>query len=42
MSEIILPKFMNIGGGKIKSVTDILKKLNGKNPKKKRNKKMVK
>ena len=26
MSEIILPKFMNIGGGKIKSVTDILKK----------------
>ena len=32
MSEIILPKFMNIGGGKIKSVTDILKKLNCKNP----------
>ena len=27
MSEIILPKFMNIGGGKIKSVTDILKKI---------------
>ena len=32
MSEIILPKFMNIGGGKIKSVTDILKKINCKNP----------
>ena len=32
MSEIVLPKFMNIGGGKIKSVTDILKKLNCKNP----------
>ena len=28
MSEIILPKFMNIGGGKIKSVTDILKIVN--------------
>ena len=28
MSEIILPKFMNIGGGKIKSATDILKKIN--------------
>jgi len=27
MSEIILPKFMNIGGGKIKSITDILKKI---------------
>ena len=32
MSEIILPKFMNIGGGKIKSITDILKKINCKNP----------
>ena len=32
MSEIILPKFMNIGGGKIKSVTDILKKINCENP----------
>ena len=32
MSEIILPKFMNIGGGTVKSVTDILKKLNCKNP----------
>ena len=32
MSEIILPKFMNIGGGKIKSVTDILKKINCKYP----------
>ncbi len=32
MSEIILPKFMNIGGGKIKSVTDILKKINCQNP----------
>jgi len=32
MSEIILPKFMNIGGGKIKSVTDILKKINCKHP----------
>ena len=32
MSEIILPKFMNIGGGKIKSVTDILKKINCKKP----------
>ena len=28
MSEIILPKFMNIGCGKIKSVTDILRKIN--------------
>ena len=32
MSEIILPKFLNIGGGKIKSVTDILKKINCNNP----------
>ena len=32
MSEIILPKFMNIGGGKIKSVTDILKKIECKYP----------
>ena len=32
MSEIILPKFMNIGGGKVKSVTDVLKKINCKNP----------
>ena len=32
MSEIILPKFMNIGGGKIKSATDILKKINCKYP----------
>ena len=32
MSEIILPKFMNIGGGKIKTVTDILKKINCNNP----------
>ena len=32
MSEIVLPKFMNIGGGKIKSVTDILKKINCQNP----------
>ena len=32
MSEIILPKFMNIGGGKIKSVTDILKKINCNKP----------
>ena len=32
MSEIILPKFMNIGGGKVKSVTDILKKINCKDP----------
>ena len=32
MSEIILPKFMNIGGGKITSVTDVLKKINCKNP----------
>ena len=32
MSEIILPKFMNIGGGNIKSVTDILKKINCKYP----------
>ena len=32
MSEIILPKFMHIGGGKIKSITDILKKINCKNP----------
>ena len=32
MSEIILPKFMNIGGGKIKSVTDILKKINCDKP----------
>ena len=28
MSEIVLPKFMNIGCGKIKSVTDILRKIN--------------
>ena len=32
MSEIVLPKFMNIGGGKIKSITDILKKINCQNP----------
>ena len=32
MSEIILPKFMNIGGGTIKSITDILKKINCNNP----------
>ncbi|MEC8100402.1 MAG: iron-containing alcohol dehydrogenase [Pseudomonadota bacterium] len=32
MSEIILPKYMNIGGGKINSVTDILKKINCKYP----------
>ena len=32
MSEVILPKFMNIGGGKITSVTDVLKKINCKNP----------
>ena len=32
MSDIILPKFMNIGGGQIKSVTNILKKINRKNP----------
>ena len=32
MSEIILPKFMNIGGGKITSVTDVLKNINCKNP----------
>ena len=32
MSEIILPKFLNIGGEKVKSVTDVLKKINCKNP----------
>ena len=32
MSEIILPKFMNIGAGKIKSITDILKKIGCKYP----------
>ena len=26
MSEIILPKFLNIGGGKLNSIEDILKK----------------
>ena len=32
MSEIILPKFMNIGAGKVNSVSDILKKINCKYP----------
>ena len=32
MSDIILPKFMNIGGGKISSITDILQKINCKYP----------
>ena len=32
MSEIILPKFINIGAGKVNSVNDILKKLNCENP----------
>ena len=32
MSEIILPKFMNIGAGKINSVVDILKKINCEHP----------
>ena len=32
MSEIILPKFLNIGGGKLNSIEDILKKLNCTNP----------
>jgi len=32
MSEIILPKFMNIGAGKVNSISDILKKINCKYP----------
>ncbi len=32
MSDIILPKFMNIGGGKISSIADILQKINCKYP----------
>ncbi len=32
MSEIILPRFMNIGAGKINSVFDILKKINCEHP----------
>ena len=32
MSEIILPKYMNIGAGKISSINEILKKINCKYP----------
>ena len=32
MSEIILPKYLNIGAGKISSIIEILKKINCKYP----------